>query len=201
MITRSRAKMASQNENPETQSQEFEINNQLGFETTEEDTIQLNVNSVNNVEDNSDRARGHNEEPQEISLSILFEFMKKSNEEQKKNNKEEKEKIAQIAEELTLVEKRLMDRLDEKVRSVQQSLQGRVDDVEKKLKEQSVKWDEKLGHKQKKIDNEIKVINKKVDKQIEENKESRERTRQEVQKTIETYQEKKNKISTGWWNR
>ena len=86
MITRRRAKMATSDN---SESQEFEVNNQLGFEGLEDNTVESD-GSVNISGNNTkDRARGHESEPCKMEFAMLMEFMKQQNKEMKEELRKE----------------------------------------------------------------------------------------------------------------
>ena len=79
MITRRKAKMASNSD-----SVEFEINNQLGMVNTEEDTTPSDPNSA--VESQEERARGQASKPEEMNLQVLMDFIRQQSKKQEENN-------------------------------------------------------------------------------------------------------------------
>ena len=72
MITRRKAKMASNSD-----SVEFDVNNQLGMVNTEENTTPSEPSSA--VESPENRARGQTSKPEDVSLQTLMDFIRQSN--------------------------------------------------------------------------------------------------------------------------
>ena len=100
MITRSRAKMASNSD-----SVEFEVNNQLDMPNNEEDNTPSDPDSV--VETPDDRARGPTPRPQEVSLETLMTLISENNriinekiDKQNENHRIISEKLDQNKEEV-----------------------------------------------------------------------------------------------------
>ena len=75
MITRSRAKMAANSD-----SLEFEINNQLCVVESEEDTTPSNNDSAENVEN---RAGGQTSGLREMNFQLLMDCIRQQNDEMK----------------------------------------------------------------------------------------------------------------------
>ena len=87
MITRRRAKMTTRDKNSESQEQEFDINNQLGMDRSENNTVESDINVTASEENNQSRALGQESEPREMNFNMLMEFIKQQNEEMKKEQK------------------------------------------------------------------------------------------------------------------
>ena len=90
MITRQRAKMAT-SENSE--SQEFDINNQLGVEGLDDNTVESNGSNNTNEENSRNRARGPGSESREMDIAMLMEFIKNQSEETRKHNEQQNKEM------------------------------------------------------------------------------------------------------------
>ena len=88
MITRTRAKMAMRDTNSESQKQEFDINNLLGMEGSENNTVESDINVTASGENNQSRARGQESEPHEMNFNMFMEVIKQMYEEQRKHREE-----------------------------------------------------------------------------------------------------------------
>ena len=88
MITRLRAKMAT-NEN--SKSQEFDLNNQMGVEGLEDNTVDSNGRNNTVAEHSQNRARGPSD-GSEMNFAMLTELIKKQGE----DTREETRKIIEL---------------------------------------------------------------------------------------------------------
>ena len=209
MTTRRRAKMSTR-DNPE--SQEFEINNQLGTDGLEDNTVEsdgsINIST-------QDRARGHESEPREMDFAMLLEFMKQQNKEMKgelrkqnekmnekrkhneQQNKEIKEEIKQHNEEkIGKLEEIISKKLEENIEMMKENLQGQINQINVELQELSKKWEGKLGDLEKKNESGRKGINKEIKKMLKRIKNCERRTAENGKKQSLILN---NKTSNKWW--
>ena len=80
MITRRKAKMASNSD-----SVEFESNNQLGMGNPEDNTTPSDPNSAAGSQ--QDRARGQTSKPEDVSLQMLMDFIRQQREKQEESSR------------------------------------------------------------------------------------------------------------------
>lgn len=201
MITRSKAKMATQSNRSE--SPEFDVNNQLGETSLESE----NTSIGDDVALSTLRARGQPDETQSVDLNMILAFMKQQATEQKQKAAEQKQQVDKLAaEQRQLItelkqelrgeqkrlEENLMGVLDTRVKELTQSLQQRIDNFDCKFKERDTEINKKLDGIKKKNELDLREINTKLDKYTKENEEQNKKTCTELQEIINTTQEGNN---------
>ena len=151
MITRRKAKMASNSD-----SVEFDVNNQLGTVNTEENTTPSEPSSV--VESPEDRARGQTSKPEDVSLQMLMEFIRQQSEKQEERSKKQEENIKKL--------------ISEKFEKNNKLIIEKLDKQSKKQEENSRLIIEKLERNNRLISENLDKLDKSLDNYIEESMQS-----------------------------
>ena len=160
MITRSRAKMTNNSD-----SMDFEINNQLSVAGSQEDTTPSDNNSVENVEN---RAGTQTSQHREIDFQLLMDFVRHQNDETRKqiNEKLEKQK-----DELEQHNKQINEKLEKQKDELEKQNAEQFRQLKTELQENNKKWEEKISELQKKTESAIKELKDDLKRQTEEDKE------------------------------
>lgn len=207
MITRRRAKMASNSD-----SVEFDVNNQLGTVNTEDNTTPSEPSSV--VESPEDRARGQTSKLEEGTLQMLMEFIRQQNEKQKENikliseesNRKQEENINRkleessklINEELEKQEERSKkqeEKQEENCRLINEKLdqhKEEITQIRSEIRESQQTWERKVDELQKKQDDIVRDLREEANKKYVEIQEN---DRQEWMAAVHTTQTTVKKIN------
>ena len=124
MITRRRAKMASNSD-----SVEFDINNQLGAVNTEDNTTPSEPSSV--IESPEDRARGQTSKSEDVSLQTLMDAIRQSNQLIKENNR----KLEKQEESIKLIREENNKKQEESDRKQEERYKKQEENINKLLSE------------------------------------------------------------------
>ena len=115
MITRRKAKMASNSD-----SVEFDINNQLGMVNTEDNTTPSDPNSA--VGSQEERARGQASKPEDVNLQMLMDFIRQQSKKQEESNQLINEKLDKQKEEQEESSRLISKKLDQHKEEMKLSL-------------------------------------------------------------------------------
>lgn len=201
MLTRRRAKMATQGSNAEELSLEYEINNQLGLADVEESNTPMGEEEMTREANQPTRARGQSPEPQVGVMEMLAEMMRRQDKNTEEMNKRFEEQTKELKRNSEVMNrkfeeqkrefknteetiKKISAKIDEQIDAVRRDLQQQIATVATENKEQNIRLEKEIEEIKGTNESNKKEVSRKLDRHIKETKESRDKDRKEWQEAI-----------------